>query len=69
MLILTSSGLCVIPTWIVVHSHEPGELNGKNALQHEPEIDSTSGEEIILSPEAKPTQAAELSKSAQPEGR
>lgn len=65
---LTSVGLCVIPTWIVVHKHEPGELNGKTS-HYEPEVDSTSGEEVIVNPEAKSTHAAELSKSAQLEGR
>ncbi|KUL85768.1 hypothetical protein ZTR_08488 [Talaromyces verruculosus] len=62
-------GLCVIPTWIAVHRHEPGELNGKNTLHHESELDSASGEDVIISPETKSTQAVELSKSAQPEGQ
>lgn len=59
----------MIPTWIVVHKHEPGELNGKTTSHYEPEVDSASAEEVIVSPEAKFANAAELSKSAQPEGR
>lgn len=69
ILILTSAGLCVIPTWIVVHKHEPDELNSKNTLQHESEADSAFGEEAIISPDTKSTHVAELTKSAQPEGR
>lgn len=59
----------MIPTSIVVLRHEPGELNGKTSSHYEPEVDSASAEEVVISPEAKSAHAAELSKSAQPEGR
>ncbi|EED17136.1 conserved hypothetical protein [Talaromyces stipitatus ATCC 10500] len=56
-------GLCVVPTWIVVHRHDPEDFTKKYTQRQDSEGDTASGEEVIVSSELK-AHSAELRKSA-----